>query len=98
VGRQLAARLIAPVEFQNVSAVAFDPGGAALAVESALLACAEGPRAGDPDAWLRLIFAAAREQITARALADGNDADDYATTLAVAILTGEAVAVGSATR
>jgi hypothetical protein len=68
--------------------------GAALAVESSLLACAEGPRTGDPAAWLRLIFGAAREQITARALADGNDADDYATTLAVAILTGAAVAVG----
>jgi hypothetical protein len=68
--------------------------GAALAVEGSLLASAEGPRDGDPDAWLRLIFAAAREHITTRALADGNDADDYATTLAVAILTGSAVAVG----
>lgn len=68
--------------------------GAALAVESSLLACAEGPRDGDPAGWLRLIFTAAREQIIARALADGNSADDYATTLAVAILTGTAVAVG----
>jgi len=68
--------------------------GAALAVESALLACADGPRAGDPAAWLRLVFGAAREQITARALADGNEVDDYATTLAVAILTRAAVAVG----
>src|SRR5215468_10804948 len=67
--------------------------GAALAVESSLLACAEGPRAEDPGAWLRLIFAGAREQITARAQADGNNADDYATTLAVAILTGATVAV-----
>jgi hypothetical protein len=68
--------------------------GAALAVESSLLACAEGQRAEDPAAWLPLIFAAAREQITARARADGNDADEYATTLAVAILTSTAVAVG----
>src|SRR6516162_4463797 len=68
--------------------------GAALAVEGSLLASAEGRRDEDPAAWLRLIFAEAREQITARALADGNDADDYATTLAVAILTGTAVAVG----
>jgi hypothetical protein len=68
--------------------------GAALAVEGSLLACAEGPRTGDPAARLRLIFAAAREQITARALADGHDEDDYATTLAVAILTGTSVAVG----
>src|SRR5262249_60478203 len=67
---------------------------AALAVESSLLACAEGPRDEDPVAWLRLIFGAAREQITARAMTDGNDADDYATTLAVAILTSAAVAVG----
>jgi len=68
--------------------------GAARAVESSLLACAEGSRDEDPAAWLRLIFAAAREQITARALADGKDAGDYATTLAVAVLTGAAVAVG----
>ena len=68
--------------------------GAALAVESSLLACAEDPRDEDPVAWLRLIFGAAREQITARAMTDGNDADDYATTLAVAILTSAAVAVG----
>ena len=68
--------------------------GAALAVEGSLLASAEGPHAGDPAAWLRLIFAAAREQITTRARTEGKDADDYATTLAVAILTGSAVAVG----
>src|SRR6516162_5495259 len=68
--------------------------GAALAVEGSLLASAEGPRDEDPAAWLRLIFGAARGQITTRALAEGNDADDYATTLAVAILTGSAVAVG----
>jgi len=68
--------------------------GAALAVEGSLVASAEGPRDEDPAAWLRLIFAAARGQITTRAQAEGNDADDYATTLAVAILTGSAVAVG----
>ncbi len=49
---------------------------------------------GDPAASLRLVFADVREQIAAMAAADGNDADDYATTLAVAILAGDVVSIG----
>src|SRR5262249_43377806 len=69
------------------------PDRGAAGAGSALLRWPPGAR-GEGAAWLRLIFAAAREQITARALADGKDAGDYATTLAVAVLTGAAVAVG----
>lgn len=67
--------------------------GAALAVRRSLL-LAGGERKGDPVAWLRLIFQDVREQIGALASADGNDAADYATTLAVAILTRQLVFIG----
>jgi hypothetical protein len=66
--------------------------GAALAVSRALLLA--GARAGDPAARLPMIFQDVQEQISARASADGNDAADYATTLAVAILTRHLVGIG----
>jgi len=70
---------------------AADPGAAdAGAAEPG----AAEPAAGDPAAWLRLIFAEAREQITAQAAAHGHDPGDYATTLAVAILTRHEVSIG----
>jgi hypothetical protein len=55
---------------------------------------AGGPGGGDPAGWLRLIFEDVREQLTALASAEGNDVADYATTLAVAILTGHLVSIG----
>jgi hypothetical protein len=69
--------------------------GALHAVRQALLTagqCAAGP--GDPASWLRLAFAAARDQITALASAQGRDAGDYAATLAVAVLTPDVTAIG----
>jgi hypothetical protein len=80
--------------------------GAALAVERALArACAgadgqadgqngDGEGGGDPAAWVRQIFEDARDQIAVLASADGNEPDDYATTLAVAILTSRLVIIG----
>lgn len=69
--------------------------GAPLAVRHALQAvtgCAGG--AGDPASWLRLAFAGARDQISVLAAGHGRDTRDYATTLAVAVLTTEVIAIG----
>jgi hypothetical protein len=66
--------------------------GAALAVRRALALA--GPRAGDPAGWLRLVFSDVRQQLTVLASADGKDVADYATTLAVAVLTDHLVGVG----
>lgn len=69
--------------------------GALLAVRHALLTagqCAAG--SGDPASWLRLAFAAARDEITTRASAQDRQAADYAATLAVAVLTPDVVAIG----
>lgn len=71
--------------------------GAALAVEQALLlarACASRSDAGDPGAWLRLVFQGTCEQVAALASAEGNDAGDYAATLAVAVVTSDVVCIG----
>jgi len=71
--------------------------GAALAVERAVQlagTCAQSTRAGDPAAWVQSIFADAREQIAAMASVEGRDVADYATTLAVAIMTSDVLCVG----
>jgi serine/threonine protein phosphatase PrpC len=69
--------------------------GASLAVRHALQAAGElAGGAGDPASWLRLTFARARDQVNALAAADRRDAGDYATTLAVAVLTPEVIVIG----
>jgi Protein phosphatase 2C len=60
-----------------------DGGGTGRAVDAA-----------DPAAWLRVIFADVRDQITVLAAADCRDAEDYATTLAVAVVTSEVIGIG----
>jgi hypothetical protein len=68
--------------------------GASLAVGRALLLATKVAAAGgDPIGQLPLIFADVREQIVALAGAEGRDADDYATTLAVAVLTPAEVGI-----
>jgi Protein phosphatase 2C len=70
--------------------------GAALAVERALLTAAGSARRGrcsDPAGWLRLALQDAQEHITALAATRGNDPGEYAATLAVAVLAGEAAGV-----
>jgi protein phosphatase 2C-like protein len=67
--------------------------GSALAVQRALALVGDRPR-GDLGDRLRLVFRDVRHEIDALAHADGNDVADYATTLAVAILTPEATAIG----
>lgn len=44
--------------------------------------------------WLRRIFSCAREQIAALASGSSREADDYATTLAVALLADDAIGIG----
>src|ERR1022692_47102 len=74
--------------------------GAVQAVERALQlagARAAGSAGTDPAeaaAWLRDIFSDVREQIAAMAASAGNGPADYATTLAVAILTADTVCIG----
>lgn len=75
--------------------------GAALAVQRALemaricaARMADDEHGGDPAAWLREIFADVRERIAALALAQARNADDYAATLAVAIVTSDVIGVG----
>jgi hypothetical protein len=70
--------------------------GAALAVRKALLLavdCAADFRANDPARQLSLIFRQVREQIMSLASAGARDAADYATTLAVAMLTPDAISI-----
>ena len=72
--------------------------GSALAVERALavaLDCA-AQTAGSSSAedWLHAAFADAHQQIAAMAKSLEREADDYATTLALAILTADVVAIG----
>jgi hypothetical protein len=68
--------------------------GSALAVERALLAAAECADPLGPLAWIRAAFDDAHEHIAALAASAGHAADDYATTLALAVITDTAVAVG----
>jgi hypothetical protein len=67
--------------------------GATLAVFHALEAASQFTSTGDPASWLRRAFAHARDQIGVVASARGRDAGDYATTLAVAVLTREVIAI-----
>lgn len=70
--------------------------GATLAVRQALALAtksAAGRQAADPASQLSLIFRAVRDQVMALAAADARDAGDYASTLAVAMLTSAAVSI-----
>lgn len=66
--------------------------GAELAVKSALL-LADRVDVGDPFAWVRLMIEDVRDRITRLATAEGRDSGDYATTLAVAVLTAQGIYV-----
>jgi Protein phosphatase 2C len=71
--------------------------GAVQAVERALELAGSRAAGADPAeaaAWLREIFSDVREQIAAMAASAGNGLADYATTLAVAILTADTVCIG----
>lgn len=68
--------------------------GSALAVERALLVVAKRADPLGPMAWIRDAFEDARGQIAAMAASTGHAVDDYATTLALAILTPDAIAIG----
>jgi hypothetical protein len=73
--------------------------GASLAVRCALetarlLAAGQSADPVDLAAWLRAIFAGARDQIYTIAAAESRDAADYAATLAVAIMTSEVIGIG----
>jgi len=71
--------------------------GAARAVERALSvasACARGPGADAAATWLPTVFADVREQLRGLAAEQGRALDDYATTLAVVILTPNLACVG----
>jgi Protein phosphatase 2C len=71
--------------------------GSALAVRTALSAASarvSGPDAGEPAAWLPAIFADVRKELSQLAREQGRDVGDYATTLAVVILTGDLACVG----
>src|ERR1700734_2417012 len=71
--------------------------GSALAVERAVSvagACAREPGASDPAAWLRMVFSDVREQLGALASGQNRVPDDYATTLAIVILTRDLVCIG----
>lgn len=71
--------------------------GAALAVEQGIL-LAEGyarrSDPGDPATWLPQVFEDVRRRIIALAAAEGNQSGDYATTVALAVVTGDVVCVG----
>lgn len=70
--------------------------GAALAVREAIRLTAEavGDRgADDPAALLTLVVGQVREQVTALASTEGQDPGDYASTLAVAVLAPESIAI-----
>lgn len=68
--------------------------GSALAVERALLVAAKRADPLGPMAWVRAAFEDAREQIAGMAASAGHTPDEYATTLALAILTPDAITVG----
>jgi hypothetical protein len=71
--------------------------GSALAVHSVLAAVrASGPRGEDADhaAWMRAILADVHASLSEFAAAQGRDPGDYATTLAVVVLTDEVACVG----
>jgi hypothetical protein len=70
--------------------------GAELAVQRALLvasACAGRADANDPATWFPLVLKDVREHIADLALAEGEDASAYATTLAVATITSRTVCI-----
>ncbi len=71
--------------------------GSALAVERALIvasACARGPAADVPATWLPTVFTDVREQLRRLASEHSRAPDDYATTLAIVILTPNVACVG----
>jgi hypothetical protein len=67
--------------------------GATLAVERALQLAGKAD-ATDMAASVRKVFAGVREELMVRAAAEGNSTSDYATTLAVTLLTTDTVCTG----
>ena len=68
--------------------------GSALGVDRALMTAVKRADPAEPAAWVRAAFEDAREQIAAMAADAGGQPDDYATTLAVAVLMPDAIAIG----
>lgn len=68
--------------------------GAALAVEQGILLAGRYVGRGDPATWLPPVFEGVRQQIVELAATQAHEADDYATTIAVAVVAGNLVCVG----
>jgi hypothetical protein len=68
--------------------------GATLAVDQGIFLAGKYAGRDDPATWLPLVFEDVRQQIIALAAVQEHEAGDYATTVAVAVVSGDLVCVG----